>query len=80
MLNTPFTPWPQFSEEERNAVSDVLASGRVNYWTGNECRQFEREYAEWVGTDSHIEVALDGSHVNITVVSSAFTAKSFSLR
>ncbi|RIV76047.1 DegT/DnrJ/EryC1/StrS family aminotransferase [Pelagerythrobacter aerophilus] len=47
MLNTAFAPWPSFTEEEVNAVSAVLRSNRVNYWTGEECRQFEREFAEW---------------------------------
>lgn len=42
MLNTPFSPWPSFSEEEANAVRDVVLSNRVNYWTGQECREFEK--------------------------------------
>ncbi|MDA7870374.1 DegT/DnrJ/EryC1/StrS aminotransferase family protein [Akkermansiaceae bacterium] len=45
MLNTPFSPWPAFSEEEGDAVKDVLLSNRVNYWTGQECREFEKEFA-----------------------------------
>ena len=49
MLNTPFSPWPCFTEEEREAVSRVLASNRVNYWTGDEGRKFESEFADWVG-------------------------------
>ncbi|ENM1945997.1 DegT/DnrJ/EryC1/StrS aminotransferase family protein [Citrobacter braakii] len=50
MLNTLFSPWPSFTQEEADAVSSVLLSNKVNYWTGNECRQFETEFAEWVGT------------------------------
>ena len=49
MLNNSFAPWPAFSDEEINAVSRVLRSNRVNYWTGDECRNFEREFAEWTG-------------------------------
>ena len=49
MLNTPFSPWPSFSEEEIEAVSRVMRSNRVNYWTGDECRKFERAFAEWSG-------------------------------
>lgn len=49
MLNTPFSPWPSFSQEEADAVSRVLLSNKVNYWTGNECREFEKEFAAWVG-------------------------------
>ncbi len=47
MLNTPFSPWPSFSQQEANAVSQVLLSNKVNYWTGLECREFEKEFATW---------------------------------
>jgi len=50
MLNTSVAPWPSYSEEERQAVDRVLKSGRVNYWTGEETRQFEREFADWAGS------------------------------
>ncbi|MBX3575925.1 MAG: DegT/DnrJ/EryC1/StrS aminotransferase family protein [Rhizobiaceae bacterium] len=50
MLNTGFADWPSFTDEEADAVARVLKSNRVNYWTGEECRAFEREYAEWSGT------------------------------
>ncbi|WP_391088894.1 aminotransferase class I/II-fold pyridoxal phosphate-dependent enzyme [Vibrio sp. NH-UV-68] len=51
MLNTPFSPWPSFTQEEADAVSQVLLSNKVNYWTGQEGRQFEKEFAAWVGCD-----------------------------
>ncbi|MFK3818840.1 DegT/DnrJ/EryC1/StrS family aminotransferase [Pseudomonas sp. NPDC089407] len=57
MLNTPFSPWPSFTEEEANAVRDVVLSNKVNYWTGQECRAFEKEFAAWVGTDYAIALA-----------------------
>jgi dTDP-4-amino-4,6-dideoxygalactose transaminase len=50
MLNTSVAPWPSYSDEERQAVARVLESGRVNYWTGDETRQFEREFASWAGS------------------------------
>ena len=50
MLNTPFSPWPSFTAEEADAVSQVLLSNKVNYWTGTECREFEKEFATWCGT------------------------------
>lgn len=49
MLNTSFTPWPSFTEEEASAVSQVLLSNKVNYWTGQGCREFEQEFAAWSG-------------------------------
>lgn len=50
MLDTPFSPWPFFDAEEVEAAARVIASGRVNYWTGSECREFEKEFADWCGT------------------------------
>ena len=35
------SPWPSFSEEEVDAAAKVLLSNKVNYWTGNEGREFE---------------------------------------
>ena len=40
-----FAPWPSFSEEETDAAANTLRSGKVNYWTGTEGREFEREFA-----------------------------------
>ena len=57
MLNTAFAPWPSYSQEEIDAVSAVLASNQVNYWTGQECREFEREFAAAIGTDYAIALA-----------------------
>lgn len=57
MLNTPFSPWPSFTQEEADAVSGVLLSNRVNYWTGGECREFEREFAAFSRSKYAIAVA-----------------------
>ena len=53
----PFPRWPQFEAEDIDAVSAVLRSGRVNYWTGDEGRLFEREFAAYTGTKHAIAVA-----------------------
>lgn len=50
MLNTSISPWPSFTQNEADAVSKVILSNKVNYWTGNEGREFEREFAAWAGT------------------------------
>lgn len=57
MLNTPFSPWPSFTEEEANAARDVLLSNKVNYWTGQECREFEKEFAAWADAEYAIALA-----------------------
>lgn len=40
-----FAPWPFHDLEEIEVVGRVLHSGRTNYWTGEEGRAFEREFA-----------------------------------
>ncbi|WP_454781370.1 DegT/DnrJ/EryC1/StrS family aminotransferase [Legionella sp. WA2022007384] len=57
MLNTAFSPWPSYSEEEAERIHQVLLSNKVNYWTGNECREFEKEFAAWVGTKHAVALA-----------------------
>jgi dTDP-4-amino-4,6-dideoxygalactose transaminase len=57
MLNTPFSPWPSFSAEEIAAVQAVLASNRVNYWTGVEGREFEKEFSTWCGAKHSVALA-----------------------
>ena len=49
--------WPSFDQEQIDAVSEVLASGKVNYWTGDEGRHFEREFADYVGVNHGIALA-----------------------
>lgn len=49
MLNSFFSPWPSYDLEEAEAIKNVLLSNRVNYWTGQECREFEKEFAAWSG-------------------------------
>jgi len=53
----PFPPWPVFGQDEIDAAGAVLASGRVNYWTGEECRAFEGAFAALCGTRHAISLA-----------------------
>ena len=69
MLDTPFAPWPDYSEEEARAVRDVLSSNRVNYWTGKEGRQFESDFSAY--TDSMHAIALANGTVAIDLALSA---------
>ena len=57
MLNTPFQSWPNFTQQEADAVQKVLLSNQVNYWTGTEGRAFEKDFAQWVGTQHAIALA-----------------------
>ncbi|SDJ92180.1 dTDP-4-amino-4,6-dideoxygalactose transaminase [Ferrimonas sediminum] len=56
MLNTPFSPWPSYSQEEADKAAEVILSNRVNYWTGGECREFEKEFAAWCECDYAVAV------------------------
>ncbi|MGI2800835.1 DegT/DnrJ/EryC1/StrS family aminotransferase [Photobacterium damselae] len=92
MLNTPFSPWPSYTLEEADAINQVLLSNKVNYWTGIECREFEKEFAEWVGTSyavalSNGTLALDvalkainiGQDDDVVVTSRTFLASASSI-
>ena len=58
MTNKPnHGSWPNFTTEESEAVSRVLLSNKVNYWTGTEGREFEKEFAEFAGTKHAIALA-----------------------
>ena len=87
MLNGPFSPWPHFSQEEADAIQDVLLSNKVNYWTGSEGLEFEKEFAVFAETEFAVAVvngtvaldlamkALDiGSGDEVVVTSRTFLA------
>jgi len=57
MIGNKFSPWPSYTEEEVQAVCDVLRSNNVNYWTGNHVRKFEEEFAEYCGTKYAVAVS-----------------------
>lgn len=49
--------WPEFEKDELDVVQDVLKSGRVNYWTGEQCKLFEKEFAGYHGYNHAISLA-----------------------
>lgn len=54
-ISTP--PWPDYTDEEIDAVAAVLRSGKVNYWTGQITRDFETAFASWCRTNHAIALA-----------------------
>lgn len=58
--NRQFQTWPFFSNEEISAVGEILRSGKVNYWTGDEGRLFEQDFARFVGVE-HAVAVMNGS-------------------
>jgi dTDP-4-amino-4,6-dideoxygalactose transaminase len=57
MNTTNSGKWPLHEADEIEAVQRVLASGRVNYWNGDEGRAFEREFADYCGMPYGLAVA-----------------------
>lgn len=49
--------WPNFEDDEIAAAMLVLSSGKVNYWTGDEGNNFEKEYAEFTRRRYAVAVA-----------------------
>lgn len=65
MINNQFSSWPSYTVEEADAVHEVVLSNKVNYWTGNECRDFEKEFAVW--SNSEYAVALGNGTLALDV-------------
>lgn len=49
--------WPSLTDKAIEAVTEVLRSGKVNYWTGPKGMEFEQRFAEWQGSKYAISVA-----------------------
>jgi len=69
MINGDFSPWPSFSKQEVSAVSEVLLSNKVNYWTGSQARFFEKEFA--IFSDASFAIALANGTVAIDLAMNA---------
>jgi dTDP-4-amino-4,6-dideoxygalactose transaminase len=63
-----FAPWPFYAEDEIEAVTRVLRSGKVNYWTGTEGREFEKEYAEAAGCKYAVALANGTNALELALV------------
>lgn len=57
MLNTNFSPWPSFTQQEADAVAQTLLSNRVNYWTGEQGKLFEQNFAKFADCDYAVAIA-----------------------
>lgn len=56
-MDNTLGPWPFFDGEQTAAVAEVLGSGKVNYWTGTVGREFERDYARYLGRRHAVALA-----------------------
>jgi len=67
-VTAPFAPWPFYAEDEIEAVTRVLRSGKVNYWTGQEGRHFEEEYAAAAGCKYAVALANGTNALELALV------------
>ena len=57
-------PWPQFTNDEIDAVVQVLKSGKVNQWTGSQVKIFQERFAAYSSTK--YAVAFANGSVSLT--------------
>ena len=48
--------WPYFDIEDINKAAEILKSGKINYWTGFEGREFEKEFSSYIGVKHSVAV------------------------
>jgi dTDP-4-amino-4,6-dideoxygalactose transaminase len=65
--------YPNFNRNTLKRVQEVLKSGRVNYWTGNECKKFEKEFSNYVG--NKYAIALSNGSVALEIALKALQLK-----
>lgn len=51
------TRWPHFDDEQIEAVTTVLRSGKVNAWTGTSVSDFEQAYEREIGVNHALALA-----------------------
>ena len=56
-MNIKKSTWPSFDQVDANKVSKLLLSNKVNYWTGEEGKKFEIEFAKFANTKYAIAVS-----------------------
>ncbi len=65
----PFPMWPSISEKGIEKVTEVLKSGKVNYWTGPLGQEFEKKFAEYNGAKFCISTTNGTSALHTAIAS-----------
>ncbi len=68
-MHNNFSQWPSFTEEEAEAVKKVLLSNKVNYWTGEECRKFEKEFSKYCNCKYGVALANGTVAIDLALIS-----------
>ena len=64
---------PFYSNKSIKKLGPLLKSGRVNYWTGNECKDFEKEFSKYLG--NNFSLALSNGSVALEIALQALNLK-----
>ena len=65
-----------YSREVTQKIRKILASGKVNYWTGNECKKFEKDFSNYHKTKYSIAVSNGSVALEIALKALNLTSKS----
>ncbi len=57
VVNSELPGWPNYEQDEVDAVQNVLQSGKVNYWTGDLGHKFEQQFAAYFGVNYAVALA-----------------------
>ncbi len=66
-VTTALPHWPQFDEDAIAAVTAVLRSGKVNYWTGLKGMEFEEAFAAWQGSTYAVSCATGTAALHVAL-------------
>lgn len=64
---------PFYSTKSIKKIGPLLRSGKVNYWSGNECKKFEKEFSSYLG--NKYSVTLSNGSVALEVALKALNLK-----
>ena len=64
---------PFYSSKSIQKIGTLLKSGKVNYWTGNECKKFEKEFSNYLG--NKYAVTLSNGSVALEIALHALNLK-----
>ena len=64
---------PHYSKKSIKKIGSLLKSGKVNYWTGDECKKFEKEFSNYLG--NKYSVALSNGSVALEIALQALNLK-----
>ena len=64
---------PFYSNKVIKKIGPLLKSGKVNYWSGTECKKFEKEFSNYLG--NKYSVALSNGSVALEIALKALNLK-----